>query len=130
MHLDASYVNFSLEMAIKQRPGTDGGDTGVVTETKPAKAVNISQLKKPALYRVLFHNDNYTTMEFVVAVLREVFRKSESDAVSIMLNVHRNGFGVAGVYTFEVAETKINKTHALARENEFPLKLTMEPEEL
>ena len=73
---------------------------------------------------------HYTTMEFVVAVLREIFHKSESDAVAIMLNVHRNGFGVAGVYTFEVAETKINKTHALAKESEFPLKLTMEPEEL
>src|SRR4029078_9282595 len=82
------------------------------------------------LYKVLFHNDNYTPMEFVVMVLPEVFHKSESDAVAIMLNVHRNGLGVAGVYTYEVAETKINKTHALAKEHEFPLKLTMEPEEL
>ena len=113
------------KMATKQRPGTDGGDTGVVTETKKKE-----QLKKPQLFRVIFHNDNYTTMEFVVAVLREVFHKSESDSVSIMLNVHRNGFGIAGVYTFEVAETKVNKTHQLAKESEFPLKLTMEPEEL
>ena len=114
-------------MATRKTPGTDGGDTGVVTESKPKSK---EKLQRPPLFKVLFHNDNYTTMEFVVAVLREVFHKSESDAVAIMLNVHRNGLGVAGVYTFEVAETKINKTHALAKEHEFPLKLTMEPEEL
>ena len=121
----ASYVSFLNEMATKQRPGTDDGDTGVVTETKKKE-----QLKKPQLYRVIFHNDNYTTMEFVIAVLREVFHKSESDSVAIMLNVHKNGFGVAGVYSFEVAETKVNRTHQLAKEAEYPLKLTMEPEEL
>ena len=125
MRLGASYVSFLNGMATKQRPGQDDGDTGVVTETKKKE-----QLKKPALFRVIFHNDNYTTMEFVIAVLRDVFHKSESDAVSIMLNVHRNGFGVAGVYTFEVAETKVNRTHQLAKEAEFPLKLTLEPEEL
>ena len=79
---------------------------------------------------MIFHNDNYTTMEFVIAVLRDVFHKSESDSVAIMLNVHRNGFGVAGVFTFEIAEMKVNKTHQLAKEAEFPLKLTLEPEEL
>ena len=114
-------------MATRKKPGTDSGDTGVVTEPQ---AKNQEKLAKPPLYKVLFHNDNYTTMEFVVAVLREVFHKSESDAVTIMLSVHRNGLGMAGVYTYEVAETKINKTHALAKEHEYPLKLTMEPEEL
>ena len=114
-------------MATRKKPGTDSGDTGVATETQPKTK---EKLGKPPLYKVLFHNDNYTTMEFVVAVLRDVFHKSESDAVAIMLNVHRNGLGVAGVFTYEVAETKINKTHALAKEHEFPLKLTMEPEEL
>ena len=112
-------------MATRQRPGADEGDVGVATETKKKE-----QLKKPPLYKVLFHNDNYTTMEFVVWVLRGVFMKSEADSVAIMLSVHRNGVGVAGVYTRDVAETKINKTHQLAREHEFPLKLTMEPEEL
>ncbi len=112
-------------MGTKHRPGTDEGGTGVATETKKKE-----QLKKPPLFKVLFHNDNYTTMEFVVFVLRTVFLKSESDSVSIMLNVHRNGVGVAGVYTRDVAETKVNKTHQLAREHEFPLKLSMEPEEL
>lgn len=108
-----------------RRNHEDSGDTGVVTETRKSE-----KLQKPPLFKVLFHNDNYTTMEFVVQVLREIFHKSESDSVQIMLNIHRNGLGVAGIYTYEIAETKINKTHALAREAEFPLKLTMEPEEL
>jgi ATP-dependent Clp protease adaptor protein ClpS len=101
------------------------GDNDVATETKPQQ-----KLKRPSLYKVLLHNDNYTTREFVVAVLREVFHKSESDAVQIMLHVHYNGIGVAGVYTYEVAETKIRTVEKLARENEYPLRLSMEPEEL
>jgi ATP-dependent Clp protease adaptor protein ClpS len=77
----------------------------------------------------LLHNDNYTTREFVVAILREVFHKGEGEAVQIMLHVHYNGIGVAGVYTYEVAETKIKTVEKLARENDFPLRLSMEPEE-
>ena len=69
-------------------------------------------------------------MEFVVFVLQTVFNKSESDAMLIMLNVHRTGMGVAGIYTKEIAETKVSKTHALAKEAEYPLKLSIEPEEL
>ncbi|MCY1081521.1 ATP-dependent Clp protease adaptor ClpS [Archangium lansingense] len=99
-------------------------DSNVVTETVPQK-----KLKRPTLYKVLLHNDNYTTREFVVAVLKEVFHKSEADAVQIMLHVHYNGVGVAGVYTFEVAETKVRTVEAAARENGFPLRLSMEPEE-
>ncbi|HSP81237.1 MAG TPA: ATP-dependent Clp protease adaptor ClpS [Myxococcaceae bacterium] len=99
-------------------------DSNVVTETVPQK-----KLKRPSLYKVLLHNDNYTTREFVVAVLKEVFHKSESDAVQIMLHVHYNGVGVAGVYTFEVAETKIRLVEAAAQENGYPLRLSMEPEE-
>lgn len=99
-------------------------DSGVVTETR-----NQKKLKKPPLYKVLLHNDNYTTREFVVAVLVEVFHKSESEAVQIMLHVHYNGIGVAGVYTYEVAETKIRKVERLARENGFPLRVSMEPED-
>src|SRR5688572_23085384 len=98
-------------------------DSNVVTEVVPEK-----KLKRPTLYKVLLHNDNYTTREFVVDVLRSVFHKSESDAVQIMLHVHCNGIGVAGVYTFEVAETKIRVVEAAARENGFPLRLSMEPE--
>ena len=96
----------------------------VATETKPKQ-----KLQRPKLYKVLLHNDNYTTRDFVVAVLREVFHKSETDAVQIMLHVHYNGMGVAGVYTFEVAETKIRLVEKLARENDFPLRLSMEPED-
>jgi ATP-dependent Clp protease adaptor protein ClpS len=106
-------------MAQKDEP-----DSNVVTETVPQK-----KLKRPTLYKVLLHNDNYTTREFVVAVLKEIFHKSETDAVQIMLHVHYNGVGVAGVYTFEVAETKIRIVEAAARENGFPLRLSMEPEE-
>ena len=112
-------------MATKQRPDQDGGDTGIATETRKKE-----QLKKPPLFKVLFHNDNYTTMEFVVWVLQSVFHKSESDSQLIMLNVHKNGVGVAGVFTKDVAETKVERTHQLAKEHEFPLKLSIEPEEL
>src|SRR5690348_9260452 len=99
-------------------------DSDVVTETKQGQKV-----QKPRLYKVLLHNDNYTTRDFVVAVLREVFHKSESEAVRVMMHVHYNGVGVAGVYTYEVAETKIRLVEQLAREHEFPLRLSMEPEE-
>jgi ATP-dependent Clp protease adaptor protein ClpS len=101
-------------------------DSGVVTETRTKHK---EKLAKPPLYRVLLHNDNYTTRDFVVAVLKEVFHKSETDAVQIMLHVHYNGIGVAGLYPYEVAETKIRLTEKLARENEFPLRLSMEPED-
>ena len=99
-------------------------DSEVLTESRTEK-----KLKKPPLYRVLLHNDNYTTRDFVVAVLKEVFHKSEPEAIQIMLHVHNNGVGVAGVYTFEVAETKIKTVEKLARENEFPLRLSVEPED-
>ncbi len=86
------------------------------------------KLKKPPLYKVLLHNDDYTTREFVVLVLRDIFRKSESDAVQIMMHVHNNGVGIAGVYTYEVAEAKVDKTMNLARQFEFPLQMTLEAE--
>ena len=108
------------------RGDPDSGGTGTVTETRTKPK---EKLKRPPLYRVLLHNDNYTTRDFVVAVLKEVFHKTESDAVRIMLHVHYNGIGVAGVYPYEVAETKIRLTEKLARENEFPLRLSMEPED-
>ncbi len=77
-------------------------------------------------YKVLLHNDDFTTMEFVVDILRKVFHKSERDAIHIMLAVHEQGVGVAGVYTYEIAETKISKVTQLARTNEFPLLCTLE----
>ena len=99
-------------------------DAGTITEVKPGK-----KLKRPRLYAVLLHNDDYTTREFVVQVLHSVFHRSEQDAIRIMLHVHHNGVGVAGVFTREVAETKMQRTERLARQQEFPLRLTMEPEE-
>lgn len=83
--------------------------------------------KKPPMYKVLMHNDDYTTKEFVVMVLEGVFHKSEVEATKIMMHVHQNGVGVAGVYTHQVAETKVAKTMALARRYEFPLQLSIEP---
>ncbi|HKQ78221.1 MAG TPA: ATP-dependent Clp protease adapter ClpS [Blastocatellia bacterium] len=84
------------------------------------------KIKKPPLYKVLLHNDNYTTMDFVVLVLMEVFNHGEIAAIRIMLQVHNQGIGVAGVYTREIAETKIAKVTRLAREFEYPLLCTME----
>lgn len=84
--------------------------------------------EKPPLYRVLLHNDHYTTMEFVVEVLATIFNKSIDDAVEIMLNVHRNGVGVAGVYPKSIAETKIAQVDRRAEAEGFPLKCSVEPE--
>ena len=86
------------------------------------------KLERPRMWRVLLHNDDYTTQEFVVWVLEAVFRKPRAEAVAIMLSVHRSGIGVAGVYTHDVAETKLKKTRQMAEEQEFPLLVTMEPE--
>jgi ATP-dependent Clp protease adaptor protein ClpS len=83
-------------------------------------------LEEPPMYKVLLHNDDYTTMEFVVEILQRVFHKSPVEATHIMLNVHRNGIGVCGVYTAEIAETKVEMVHHLARENGFPLQCSME----
>jgi len=92
---------------------------GLVTETK-------KKLKKPPLYKVLLHNDDYTTKEFVVQLLQYVFHKEHTAAVQIMLHVHKKGIGVAGVYTYEIAETKVALVENLARQHEYPLKCTME----
>lgn len=83
-------------------------------------------LEEPKLYKVLLHNDNYTTMEFVVLVLEKIFYKSETEATQIMLNVHQQGVGVCGIYPFDVAETKVAQVHALAKKHQFPLKSSME----
>jgi ATP-dependent Clp protease adaptor protein ClpS len=86
------------------------------------------KLKKPLLYKVLLHNDDYTTMEFVIYVLTTVFHKTEGEAFTIMLKVHMEGVGVAGIYSYEIAETKAEKVVTLARENEYPLLATVEEE--
>jgi ATP-dependent Clp protease adaptor protein ClpS len=91
-----------------------------------ALAESEEKVEEPPLYRVLLHNDDFTTMEFVVWVLESVFRMPEQQAIQVMLNVHLRGSGVAGIYTYEVAETKVEKATALAREHEYPLLVTME----
>jgi len=84
------------------------------------------EVQEPPLYKALLHNDDYTSMEFVVSILENIFHKSPQEATRIMLNVHEKGIGVAGVYTREICETKIALVHELARQNEFPLRCSME----
>jgi ATP-dependent Clp protease adaptor protein ClpS len=94
----------------------------VVEETKP-------KLQRPKMYKVILLNDDYTPMEFVVIVLERFFKKRREDAVRIMLHVHQRGVGVCGVYTREVAETKVRQVMEFSREHQHPLQCTMEPED-
>ena len=105
----------------KRRNEPNGPGTAVITKTK-------TQTKKPSLYRVLLLNDDYTPMEFVVFVLEHFFSKNRDEATQIMLHVHRKGVGVCGVYTFEVAETKVAQVMDFARQHQHPLQCTMEKE--
>ena len=100
--------------------GGDGkGKTGIATKTR-------SKTKKPAMYKVLLLNDDYTPMEFVVEILERFFGKQAEEAVRIMLHVHQKGVGVCGIYTYEVAETKVTQVVDYARENQHPLQCTLE----
>src|ERR1700735_4597054 len=93
---------------------TEGPNTGVVVKARP-------KTRKPAMYKVLMLNDDYTPMEFVVHVLERFFQKNREEATRIMLHVHRRGVGVCGVFTYEVAETKVTQVMDLARQNQHPL---------
>lgn len=104
-----------------QRWEDPAGGVAVEQETREKTA-------KPRLWKILLHNDNYTTMDFVVLTLVSVFHKKETEAIRIMLDVHRKGVGVVGVYTYAVAETKVARVTEMARQAEFPLLCTMEPE--
>jgi ATP-dependent Clp protease adaptor protein ClpS len=101
--------------------GPDGDDsgTGVVTKTK-------TRTKRPSLYRVLILNDDYTPMEFVVHVLERFFQKGREEATQIMLHVHQHGVGECGIFTFEVAETKVTQVMDFARKHTHPLQCVME----
>ena len=99
------------------KQGRNDGESQVIVEKK---------LKEPDRYRVLLHNDDYTSMDFVVAVLCSIFNKTTQEATAIMLNVHQQGVGQCGVYTHEVAETKVKRVQQAARAAGFPLKCTME----
>jgi len=96
-----------------------GTERGVTTKTRP-------KTKKPAQYRVVLLNDDYTPMEFVVSLLMGIFKKTQEEATQIMLNVHQSGIGVCGIYTFEVAETKVAQVLDAAKRAEHPLKCTLE----
>ena len=102
-------------------PKEKGSDVEVATKTQ-------KKLKRPPLYKVILHNDDFTPMELVVLILRQIFHKTESDATAIMLHAHTQGYAVAGVYAHEIAEEKVNRTMSLAREAQVPLLCTMEPE--
>src|SRR5262245_42703569 len=99
-----------------KRPGEQ-----VLEKTRP-------KARKPPLYRVILHNDDYTTMQFVVEILESVFLKSPAEAHRIMMHVHTRGHGVCGLYPYEVAETKVAEVHDRARENGFPLRASLEEE--
>lgn len=103
----------------KRDQDDEDGQIGVVTKTRP-------KTKKPSLYRVLLLNDDYTPMEFVVAVLEQVFNKSVEDATRIMWHVHNQGVGECGIYPYEVAETKVTQVMDAARRNSHPLQCVME----
>ncbi|MGO9266468.1 MAG: ATP-dependent Clp protease adapter ClpS [Candidatus Binataceae bacterium] len=116
----------TLEIMARSRDRTGGddernGDTIIERRTKEQ-----TKTKKPALYKCILLNDDYTPMEFVVEILKQVFRKDQAEATRIMLHVHQNGIGVAGVYPFEIAETKVRTVEELARESQLPLKCVME----
>ncbi|MCF8495748.1 MAG: ATP-dependent Clp protease adapter ClpS [Alphaproteobacteria bacterium] len=104
-----------------ERPGEGRPETGIVLKTRP-------KTKRPSMYKVLILNDDYTPMEFVVHVLEKFFSKTRQEATDIMLHVHRRGVGMCGVFTFEVAESKVAQVMDFARINEQPLQCTMEKE--
>ena len=108
-------------MAGEDRNGDIGPSTGIVVESKP-------KTKKPSMYKVLMLNDDYTPMEFVVHVLERFFNKQREEATQIMLHVHRRGVGVCGVFTYEVAETKVTQVVDYARQHQHPLQCTLEKE--
>lgn len=105
----------------RDKPSDPDRQTGVATRTRP-------KTKKPSMYRVIMLNDDFTPMEFVVEVLMRIFNKSPEEATQIMLHVHQNGVGVCGVFTFEIAETKVAQVMDLARRAQHPLQCTMEKE--
>lgn len=97
-------------------------------EESDSSVIEQVKVKKPKKYKVILHNDDYTTMEFVIYILKVVFHKTTAEAESVMLEVHNKGRGVCGIYSYEVAETKSKKVEVLAKEQSHPLICTIEPE--
>lgn len=96
-------------------------ETDVLTESE-------TKLEKPKLFKVILHNDDFTTMEFVIFILKQVFMRSDAEAFTIMLKVHNEGIGVAGIYTYEIAQMKAEKAMNLSKAHEYPLLCTVEEE--
>jgi len=118
---DPTVLRMSPVMGPDDGDSNDENQTGIVTKTRP-------ETKKPSLYKVLLLNDDYTPMEFVVHVLERFFNKGREEATRIMLHVHQKGVGICGVYTHEVAETKVTQVMDFSRQNQHPLQCTMEKE--
>jgi ATP-dependent Clp protease adaptor protein ClpS len=116
-HIDINKFILSAEDDDRKNPGRT--DVGVLTRTRAVS-------KKPSMYKVLLLNDDFTPMDFVVHVLERFFSKNKQEATEIMLQVHRRGVGVCGIYTYEIAETKVTLVMDYARKNEHPLQCTME----
>src|SRR5271170_1060882 len=108
-------------MSDDDKRGGDGSNTSVIVKPR-------AKTKRPSMYKVLMLNDDYTPMEFVVHVLERFFSKSREEATQVMLHVHRRGVGICGVFTYEVAETKVNQVTEFARRNQHPLRCTLEKE--
>jgi ATP-dependent Clp protease adaptor protein ClpS len=114
-------------------PPPDGGDSGKGGDQERERQTGLllkprPKTKKPSMYKVLLLNDDYTPMEFVVHILERFFQKNRQEATDIMLHVHRRGVGICGIFTYEVAETKVAQVMDFARANEQPLQCTMEKE--
>ena len=122
MHNDIIDPARAIRVTAANKDGEDPGNgVGVATRTR-------TRTKKPSLYKVLLLNDDYTPMEFVVHILEKFFAKSREDAVEVMLHVHRHGVGICGVFTYEVAETKVAQVIEFSRRHQHPLQCTMEKE--
>jgi ATP-dependent Clp protease adaptor protein ClpS len=115
-----SSIDDIILMSDDESEGDEGSDQGIAVEKKP-------KLQQPRKYKVLLHNDDYTTMEFVIHVLKKFFNKTSVDAQRIMMHVHTKGMGVCGVFTYEVAESKVAQVTKYARKNGHPLRCTCEP---
>ena len=110
---------------VNEPPVNGSEDTDESFETD-LEVKSLEKLSEPKMFRILMHNDNYTTMDFVVEVIMKVFHKPAAEATKIMLDIHKKGRGVCGVYTFDIAVTKISEVHKMAKQRQFPLKCSYE----
>lgn len=118
-NLSILYINGGNRQSVMMSGSNASADGSVQLET-------VKRLKEPEMYRVLLHNDHYTTMDFVVEVLMTVFHMTNADATRIMLDVHKKGIGICGVYTYDIAVTKVEQVHLMAKAKQFPLRCSFE----